>query len=402
MVKSRIRINENQIKHILTLRYSPTTKSQIPKLHWQDFVEKPTNNSSEYIEKTIIDNITKSITDSKISISLSAGVDSTLMLALLKKAVPHYSPVAIMVKFEGSFDETKQAARLADEFDIDHKTLYIENYLLELPRAISIVKLPIWDLHWYYVAKKARTLSKTIVTGDGGDELFGGYTFRYKKFLSLLKKNISTQQKILSYLSCHERDWVPDQEKLFGRKAKFEWSQIYKIFEPYFNNKLDPLSQVFLADFNGKLRHNFSIVSSSVNSHFRLKTVTPLLSEKLVKYATHIPLQLKYDPKQNIGKLLLRQILRREKMEKFVLNTKQGFSIDTLNLWNQYGKKICDYYLSDARTVKDGWINGDWIKSYVNSKELDVRYVNKFLGLLALEIWYRIFITKEMKSFSKL
>ncbi len=38
-----------------------------------------------------------------------------------------------------------------------------------------------------------------------------------------------------------------------------------------------------------------------------------------------------------------------------------------------------------------------WINDYIDTKELDVRYVNKFLGLLALEIWYRLFITKEMK-----
>jgi asparagine synthase (glutamine-hydrolysing) len=402
VVKSKISINENLIKNVLTLRYSPTTKSQIPKLDWKDFVQRPNNNSSEFVEKKIVENIKKSITNSKISISLSAGVDSTLMLDLLKKTIPDCSPIAITVKFEGSFDETKQAAYLADKFDIDCETLYIENYLLELPKAISIVKLPIWDLHWYYVAKKARTLSKIIVTGDGGDELFGGYTFRYKKFLSTLKKKPSTQEKILSYLQCHERDWVPDQDKIFGKRAKFNWSQIYKIFEPYFNNQLDPLSQVFLADFNGKLRHNFSIVSASINSHFKIKTVTPLLSKDLIKYATHIPLQLKYDRNKNIGKLLLRQILQKEKIEKFVSTSKQGFSIDTRNLWNVRAKKICDYYLSDARIVKDGWINGKWINSYLNSKDLDVRYVNKFLGLLALEVWYRIFITKEMKSASKL
>ncbi|MEE8255626.1 MAG: hypothetical protein V3R12_02100 [Nitrosopumilaceae archaeon] len=67
-------------------------------------------------------------------------------------------------------------------------------------------------------------------------------------------------------------------------------------------------------------------------------------------------------------------------------------------MWKNHGHKLCKHYLSDARIVKDGWINGDWIKKHFRSldENLDARYVNKFLGLLAFEIWYRIFITKEM------
>ena len=61
---------------------------------------------------------------------------------------------------------------------------------------------------------------------------------------------------------------------------------------------------------------------------------------------------------------------------------------------------MCDYYLDNARIVQDKWINREWITNHFGSldKDSDVRYINKFLGLLAFEIWYRIFITKEMKD----
>lgn len=52
-------------------------------------------------------------------------------------------------------------------------------------------------------------------------------------------------------------------------------------------------------------------------------------------------------------------------------------------------------YLHEARIVNDGWINSSWLENNLKS-ELDVKYINKFLGLLAFEIWYRIFVTKEM------
>jgi len=83
-----------------------------------------------------------------------------------------------------------------------------------------------------------------------------------------------------------------------------------------------------------------------------------------------------------------------------MFKTKQGFSINTTNLWNSHGRELCDYYLSDARIIKDGWIKKEWVKKHLKKlgKNPDVRYVNKFLGLLAFEIWFRLFITKEMKS----
>ena len=79
-------------------------------------------------------------------------------------------------------------------------------------------------------------------------------------------------------------------------------------------------------------------------------------------------------------------------MEPFLLG------VNTLNLWKSHGHELCKFYLSDARIVKDQWINGTWILKHLGRNDLDVRYVNKFLGLLAFEIWYRLFITKEIKS----
>ena len=81
---------------------------------------------------------------------------------------------------------------------------------------------------------------------------------------------------------------------------------------------------------------------------------------------------------------------------------KQGFSVNTVNMWNSYGHKICKYYLDDARISDARIINQEWIEKYINREDLDVRIVNKFLGLLALEIWYRQFISKNMSSSEKL
>ena len=392
----------NQIRNILTLRYDPLQNTTLPVLKANDFIPSK-NYDLDFIENNLKNSIQNKLGSTKnLTISLSGGIDSTLILGLIRKTLPDLKINAISIKFSDSTDETLTAKKIADFFEAEHKIIDIENYLLDLPAAISIIGMPFWDIHWYYIAKNAKDKSNFLASGDGGDELFGGYTFRYSKFLSLITPNSSPLDKIQAYLSCHERDWVPDQEKIFNSKTDFSWKSINSIFEPFFNNSLSPLNQVFLADYNGKLLYNFSIIGNKINKFFNLKPVTPILNSKLISYASHIPSELKYDSVKNLGKMPLRKLLTKYECDSLISKEKLGFSVNTINLWNSIGKELCHSYLDNARIVEDGWINKEWISSHITKSDLNVKYVNKFLGLLSLEIWYRLFITKEMNSTTKL
>jgi len=395
------KIKPDSITNILTLRYDPGIKPNLPKKVWSDLkpsIQKP---SIEFIEKSIQEIIKKQVNVSsvkKICIALSGGIDSALILTLIKKAVPDIHVHAISVKFANSVDETESASRIAAELGADHHIIHIENYLRDLPRAISIIKLPFWDLHWYHVVKKSQSLSKHLASGDGGDELFGGYTFRYKKFLSLINNNSTPLEKAKAYLSCHERDHVPDQENLFGKKSRFSWESIYNTLSVYFDNPLSSIEQVFLADYNGKLLYNFNPINTKILNHFSVEPISPLLSEDIISHALRIPFQYKYDNTKDIGKLSLRKILSKYNIDKLIPKEKLGFNVNTLNLWKSFGQSLCQEYLMDSEITKDGWINKDWISKYIDRTDLDVKYVNKLLGLLAFEIWYRLFITKDMSA----
>ena len=392
----------NLIRNVLTLRYDPGQKTTLSVLNSNDFVPSKQYNPN-FIENTLKNSIqTKLGTAKNLTISLSGGVDSTLILCLIRKTLPDLKINAVSIKFANSNDETLTAKKTADFFEAEHEIISLENYLLELPMAISIIGLPFWDIHWYYIAKNAKNKSSFLASGDGGDEIFGGYTFRYSKFLSLVKNNSSPLDKIQAYLLCHERDWVHDQEKIFNQKTNFLWNKIHLIFQPFFDNSLSLLNQVFLADYNGKLLYNFSIINNKINQFFNLKSVTPILEPQLIAYASHLSPKFKYNSYENIGKLPLRTLLSKYRCDSLVSKEKLGFSVNTINLWNSIGKELCNQYLNNARIVEDGWINKEWISFHITKSDLDVRYVNKFLGLLSLEIWYRIFITKEMNVRTKL
>ena len=398
-------LNASSIVNILTLRYDPSINPILPKKTWNDFETNNKIPDISFIEKQIKNEIKEkidSLNSQKVSIALSGGVDSTLVLALLRKSYPDINIDAISIKFANSVDETSMASKTAEKFNANHHVVYLENYLSELPKAISQIKLPFWDLHWYYVAKKSKTFSNVLISGDGGDEVFSGYTFRYEKFLSLTNNKSTPKEKILAYLSCHERDRVPDQEFLFGKKSNFSWNSIYELLLPYFDNSLSRLEQVFLADYNGKLLYNFNPINSRIVKNFNIDVVTPLLNKKLISYGLKIPTKFKYDQSKNIGKLPLREILVKNKIDKLISKEKLGFNVNTINLWNLHGHKLCKEFLIESRIAKEGWINDEWIKKYIDQNDLNFNYVNKFMGLLAFEIWYRLFITKEMSSNEKL
>lgn len=399
--KSKSILQPASIRNLLTLRYDPGQKPIMPKLTWRNFTETGTADTRrvEVMLKRFIKKQVEDVNRNKVAISLSGGVDSALVLALLRECYPAIGIHSISVGFNDPSDETKVAARIAKTYESEHHEVYVDNPFKDLPRQISIVKEPRWNLYWYYVVKNAKPISDVLFTGDGGDETFGGYTFRYKKFLTSIKSKSTWKERACVYLQCHERDWVPDQECLFGNRIKFKWVNILNLLRPYFDNPLPPLGQVFLADFNGKLLFDWLPTNSKLYSYFKVHPVAPMLSGEVISFATHIPYRLKYDIANDAGKLPLRNILMAKRFNN-VSGRKQGFGPDVVLLWKRYGNEMSKHYLDRARIVEDGWINGEWLGSAFQKirDSQDVRYIAKVFSLLAFEIWYRIFVTGEMKN----
>ena len=405
------KINYNSISKILTLRYDPEKVSIMKPLSYKDFIPTQIND----IESKINDIVKKDLLIMKkksgtrrISLSLSGGVDSGLTLAIIRSVLPDIKIECFSMGFRDTDDEIQRAKEISRIYDGNFHNIIKDDVLNELPQLIYIAKEPRWNLYQYYPMADARKQSSIFYSGDGGDELFGGYTFRYKKFLAHLPKKADWKNKTKLYLSCHERDWVPDQHKMFGSKIKFSWEKIYKTLKPYFNNDLEPIDQVFLADFNGKLLYDWIPTNNAFGKYLDLDIKSIFLTDKMIKFATHIPWNVKYDPKKIKGKIPLHSILRRQKGFEKIQPIKKGFSIDLCSLWRKNAKEIINTYVnSESEIVKNKIINEEWLntvhkKLRQDNSELNVRYISKMLGILSLEIWYRLFISKTMKKTQKL
>lgn len=397
------------IRNTLTLRYDPTIEvgSSVPKLV-SDQVKVKRNGtipSSKDIEKELRNIISTAISKynpKTISLALSTGVDSNLMLALLRDEYPSLNIKCISVSFDEASEAT-YAKKIAESKDTDFYNVTVDNPLKDLPFLISIVKEPRWNLYQYYFIEKSKKYSDILFTGDGGDELFGGYTFRYTKFLKLFDEDDDWKQRTIHYLECHERDWVPDQEKIFGENIKFHWSSIYSLLRTYFDNDLDPLDQVFLADYNGKLIYDFVPTNYKLFNYLGVTGISPILDNKIIDMSLRIPPLVKFNKESNMGKIPLREILSGLD-SKNVSDTKIGFGMDLKKLWTSSAKEIVISTLSNASVFRDKIISSDFYDRSIRRIEEtgDLRYISKMLQLLSLEIWYKMFITFELSPKSSL
>ena len=390
---------------MLTLRYDPTIeiKTSVPNIV-PDQVRIKRNKtypSAKEIEKElrlIINSNISRIDPKTICIALSTGIDSNLMLSLIRDEYPKLDIKCVSV----SFDETSEATnakKIAESSDTDFYNVTVDNPLKDLPFLISIIKEPRWNLYQYYFIEKSKKYSNVLFTGDGGDELFGGYTFRYTKFLKLFNGEDDWKQRVSNYLECHERDWVPDQEKIFGQNIRFDWSSIYALLKVHFDNDLDPLDQVFLADYNGKLIYDFVPTNDKFFNYFDVTGLSPILDNKIIDMSFRIPPSVKFDRKSNVGKIPLREILS-SLDTKNISDTKIGFGMDLKKLWITNAKEIVISTLSNASIFRDKIISRDFYDRSIKRIEetSDLRYISKMLQLLSLEIWYKMFITFEVSS----
>lgn len=399
------KIRTEYLRNILTLRYDPLQKSKLIPLEPKDFVPKNISNIEIEVYNKINQNLLneqKKHSLQTISLSLSAGIDSGLTLATIREFLPEVKINCIGVGFGNKDDEIGRAKELARIYECDFVEVTKENILNELPKLIGIVKEPRWNLYNFYAIEEGKKKSDIFYTGDGGDELFGGYTFRLEKFLAGLKNEFNWKEKTKLYLDCHERDWVPDQEKMFGSRIKFSWDQIYNLFKPFFNNQLSAINQVFLADFNGKLLFDWLLTNASYEKHFDMKIKSIFLTDEMISFATHVDWKEKFDMKTGLGKIPLRNILKKFKGFENEKMAKKGFGTDLEELWNKNSKEIIFNYVNrDSEIIKEKIIDSDWLEKTKerlhNSTKPDIRYINKLMSLLALEIWFRIFISKTMK-----
>jgi asparagine synthase (glutamine-hydrolysing) len=385
-----MKMTDTDIGSLMTLRYQPGRSSPLTALPWTAFSPAQWHDPDRLVDEGIrvaIRELIEQHRPRRIGLALSGGIDSSLVAILVRDECPNVPIESISIHLRPDDPESLQADEVSGLIDSNHKhqTVSSVDLVKKLPELVAVVDEPRWNLYWYYVAENlVKRRCDLIVTGDGGDEVFGGYNFRYKLFTEEAEK-MRTADKIRLYLEGHSRDWVPDQEKVFGPEVSFSWKKVYKALEPSFSNPLSPISQCFMADYNGKLLYDYAPTNEAIYQHFGITAATPLLHSGVSFIGNHLPIKEKFQ--LGYGKPILRRILSKYWVsEQIWRKPKLGFGVDP-----SYIVKSASRYLQKALTdpavCEDGLINAAWLAKAWKRAE-DSRVAHKILSIYALEMWY--------------
>ncbi len=416
-------INLKPLFLFLSLRYNPTeqgiikgttNKLELKPLSASCFTEFEDYTMDFCIKNTkvLLERELSKLKGKNIGLGLSGGTDSSLLVALLSKIGLQENVKSYCVGFGDENDEFVTARAVVDAFGIDYKEIILDDLFKDFPLLIWYYGSPKKNL-WAFNTLKAIKDSGCYIalSGEGGDELFGGYTFRYD-IVSEIPKSANYKEKARGYLKAHSRDWVPDQEEMFGKRFKkngkllYNWETVFSLFYPYFKSKLPLLGQVFLADYNFKLRCDFYDTDLKMAKAVGIEAVSPFLSKKMISFATHIPYRFKYHNGQS--KLILRKLLKDLASPDLVVNKpKQGWSAGPVTVWRKGLKDRCENFVLNGAIIEDGWIDKKWvektfgmIEQHINDKENQkiFAYINKLWDLLAFEIFYRQHVRNDHPS----
>ncbi len=376
------------------------------------------------------------ISDIPVGIFLSGGVDSSTILSLASR-VSDKKLRTFSMGFGEPDDELNDAREVADHFGTDHKEFIIEkSVLVDFPEIIWHMGTPKRNVYPYYIYKTASRHVKVALGGLGGDELFGGYIFRYKYLKDLLHKRENLNQKIKettrkarkavkeqlanlppedhwkieenrksSYLD--DDSWsytlVNSADRAYGLEylrqfiyseslSKKGLDEINSAFKKHMGRKGDIIENCLRTDFLVKMTNDFLVVDDGTSMANSLEIRTPFLDNDIVDYAFSLPVDFKI--RNNSGKRILLRAMKDALPESVFRKKKQGFATNTFSVYKQEMKDMAEQFLLNGSLLKNNYIKENYIKSILNSKPDEKRtpQYNMLWNMLALELWHRIFL----------
>jgi len=369
------------------------------------------------------------ISDVPLGAFLSGGIDSSTIVGLMRELGA--SPLkTFSIGFEDeSYNELQYARSIAKKFNTDHEEYIFQPKVLELTdKLINHLDEPFGDFSifpTYFVSEAARSKVKVILSGDGGDELFGGYEhyqaqkisrfalppFLFKGFSSLVKnfppspKKKGFWNKLRRYSQGFEHApelrhlrWMmflslKNKKGLYSEAlaAKLEGiNEIQKIepFQKIFEDlsHFDPISGELYLDMKTYLPDDILVKVDRMSMATSLETRVPLLDHKIVEFIFQLPGNLKLQGLTSkwIFKKTMERLLPREN----IFRSKEGFSIPIKHWLREELKDLLFDYLNEKRIKEEGLFNYDYIKK-MKEAHLQRRenYSHQLWALLVFEIW---------------
>lgn len=388
--------------HYLTICLKTFASEQVA--YWDLVAE----NQSDQVEKitaeveAIVTNSVKEHTRSDVPIGafLSGGYDSSAITALMKQK--GMNPATFSIGFKDwPNSEDKYASIVADYLNVDNEVVIADESDLSLLELMpTIYDEPIADISiipTYMVSRLARKKVKAVLSGEGADEIFAGYTWQ-KEYVKLthptsiigklkqLFQPIDTVSYYAESMSMGKFDKVELRKMLRPELHQFIPNDEHWFYRKHFKKQLTPLKSIQYLDmkcFMGELVLTKVDRASMANS---LEVRVPFLDHTLFEKVFEKDEQKYYDKTQT--KRVLYELIKSSLPKSILDRKKQGFVGPDAYYMNT------DFYrkeLENSQLVKFGIIN----QAYIN-EQLNERYTWKLWKIVVFEKWFKKWVVSTL------
>jgi asparagine synthase (glutamine-hydrolysing) len=356
--------------HFLIVGFNGTIK--LEQSYW-DIGFKPNhiptkNQWVESLDKAIEESVKlHTISDVDFGAFLSGGLDSTIIVKYMTRVLGYPVKTFTIGFKEKEYNETEYANRVAKKYGTQHTNCLIEEDALSiLPNLVKHYGEPFGDFSavpTYFVSKIASSNVKMVLSGDGGDEIFAGYStypwwLRYEENNPIYYKSntvkrlypfanwilpgkypkLSTQVDQLSnYLKVRTRLTYNEREQLWQPQYRYLLDIPYENIEKYNEafHQQTTLSRAQYFDIKTSLPGDILMKVDTASMLNSLEVRTPLIDKDIFELAARIPskyLMNNHTESAWQGKLILKELLKGDFEDSFINRPKRGFEIP-LDKW---------------------------------------------------------------------
>jgi len=370
------------------------------------------------------------LADVPVGTFLSGGLDSSAITALAALHKRNIMSFSIGYKDEPMFDETHYAEMVGKKLGTNHHTFRLDNSDLfkELYNILDTLGEPFGDsssIPMYILCRKARQYVKVSLSGDGSDELMGGYNKHLAEFKLRSNPNLRTISNIAApflKLMPYSRNTsignkirqvirFSEGAKLSPANRYWEWASIANSTKALSllnkqNENLGPLFEVrkkehlstldsnfnslFYTDVKLVLQNDMLVKTDLMSMANSLEVRVPFMDYRLVEFLFSLPFDYKIGG--GVQKRILRDAVSHLLPQEVVTRKKQGFEVPLLKWFKTELKgSIESLWLHDDFIISQGIFDVNQIrqlkKQLHSSNPQDV--VAQIWGLIAFQHWYK-------------
>ena len=394
----------------------------------------------DLLEKTLLESVqSQLISDVPLGAFLSGGIDSSTIVALMSQACNHPVKTFTIGFEESAFNEAIYAKEVAKHLGTDHHELYVtaKDAFEVIPSLPNLYDEPFADssqIPTYLVSKLARQHVTVSLSGDAGDEMFGGYN-RYlwgKDVWNKLKWMPSIMRHTIG--SCIQKTptsvWnslgsaLPSQYKTASMGTKmhrlsYRLKTVSSLDDMYHSLVTESYQEGCMVNgvntlLKTKIRTDKLIAEFPDSEHrmmlwdsviylpddiltkvdraamgVSLETRIPFLDHKVVELAWRMPLNMKI--KGKIGKWPLRQVLYRHVPKELIDRPKAGFSIPIGQWMRGPLREWAEELLNESRLKEEGYFNHKIVRKIWN-QHLSGRhdFASTLWAVLMFQAWLEV------------